>query len=80
LAWRYFLQTYLVGTTMYYRTYYFANDRFAYRGRPAGGLPDCPAGDAPDGSDGCVPYSYDPPPRARSPSTARPAPGPPAGA
>jgi hypothetical protein len=45
---------------MYYRTYYFANDRFAYRGRPAGGLPDCPAATAGESGDGCVPYSYDP--------------------
>jgi hypothetical protein len=45
---------------MYYNTYYFANGQFAYRGRPSGGLPDCPAATAQGDDDGCIPYTYDP--------------------
>jgi len=60
LVGRYFLSTYLVGASMYYRTYYFANGSFAYRGRPAGGLPSCPAATAQGDDDGCIPYAYDP--------------------
>lgn len=64
LVGRYFYRTYLVGAGMYYDTYYFANGTatggFAYHGRPAGGLPDCPAATAQGDGDGCIPYTYDP--------------------
>jgi hypothetical protein len=59
LAGRYFYRTELIGAGMYYITYYFANDRFAYRGAPSGGLPDCPAATAQGDDDGCIPYTYD---------------------
>ncbi len=59
LVGRYFYTTYLVGATMYYRTYYFASDRFAYKGRPSGGLPACSTGATAGVSDGCIPYTYD---------------------